>query len=53
MNYDPVKFCWQCQRSKPRDSFGPVRPGSKRQACEQCREKINEAQADREAVEAR
>lgn len=47
MNYDPFKFCWQCQKSKPRDGFRQVRPGSKREACQDCVEKVREIEREK------
>lgn len=43
MNYDTVKFCWTCQKPKPREEFAPVRPGSRRVACASCRGFANQA----------
>jgi hypothetical protein len=50
MNYDSVKFCWQCQKPKPREGFGPVRPGSKRHACSDCRELVKSAEDIRRII---
>jgi hypothetical protein len=48
MNYDRVKYCWSCHTIKPRDEVLSVRPGSRRMACKQCREKAEKAQELRE-----
>lgn len=42
MNYDPMRFCWSCQKPKRREGFGKVRPDSRREACAECLEKIRE-----------
>ena len=38
MNYDPVKFCWRCQKSKKREFFVPL--SGKRECCAECAEII-------------
>jgi hypothetical protein len=47
MNYDVVKFCWGCQKPKPREQFAPIKPGSKRMACESCRDRSNKGNAEK------
>ena len=47
VNYDPFKFCWQCQKSKPREGFRQVRPGSNRKACADCVEKVREIEREK------
>lgn len=44
MNYDPVRWCYNCQKPKPRAEFAPVRPGSKRMVCAQCKKNRDEAE---------
>jgi len=36
-NLNPLKYCFQCRRSKPRMSFRPMPgPGSIRRLCAEC-----------------
>ena len=41
MNYDPIEYCFQCQRVRPKETMGWASPGKKRRACDECIEKIN------------
>jgi hypothetical protein len=54
MNYDPYKFCRECQSPQRRDGFRMLPATNKshpnREACEKCYAKI---QAKREAVKRR
>lgn len=47
MNYDPVKFCFQCQTPRPRQSFrvlhGLKRKRDDREVCELCYTRVMEA----------
>lgn len=41
MNYEPVLYCFECGRVRPREEMEFVSPGKKRKACTQCRERID------------
>ena len=56
MNYDKYRHCFQCQKMKLREGFGPKHPGTTRQVCEECRERSaqgDETIAERQQVEDR
>ena len=40
MNHEPVLYCFECGRVRPRDEMEFVSPTKKRKACAQCRERI-------------
>ena len=46
MNYDPVRFCYHCQRPKRRETFVPIPGPRKRQICGDCAEERAKREAE-------
>ena len=52
MNHEPVLYCFECKRVRPKDEMQFVSPGKKRKACAQCRERIDRCRKVAEARQA-
>lgn len=40
MNYDPVEYCRECDRVRPKDTMCWASVNKKRRVCSDCRERI-------------
>jgi len=51
MNYDPMRFCFECRKMKPKKGFRPLSrgPGNPRLACAACFDNVEALRKERRA----
>ena len=51
MNYDPMRFCFECKKLKPTKGFRPLsrEPGNPRVVCDECFDKVEAIRTERRA----
>ena len=51
MNYDPMRFCFECKKLKPTKGFRPLSrtPRNPRVVCDECFDKVEAIRQERRA----